>query len=116
MNALIATLVAFRNWGKLNFISVTSRVPPTTSTSDAVSMDAPTNPRSTIAVPPTRQAPMRPIRVARSKRDSFRVARLATQARAHRPEQEVRNRYRSGAGVLEGTSHCAVDHVSCVLK
>jgi len=67
MNALIATLVAFANWRKLNFMSVTSSVPPTTSTTDGVSTNAPTEPPSTIAVPTTMHVPMRPINVAKSK-------------------------------------------------
>jgi hypothetical protein len=66
MNAWIATFVAFMNWRRLNFISVTSSVPPSTSTSEGAFTNAATEPPSTIAVPTTMQTPTRPISVAGS--------------------------------------------------
>ncbi len=75
MNALMATLVAFRNFGKLNFISVTSSVPPITSTSEAESTKAVTEPPSTMAVAMTTTVPISPTKVAKSKCSSSRRPR-----------------------------------------
>ena len=66
-NAFTAIVAAPRNFPRLNFIIVTRNVPPSTTSSDGVLTKVLAEPPRRIDVSTIANAPIKPIRVARSK-------------------------------------------------